>query len=173
MAELAGALGADLVVYGELGKLGNQYMLQQSLFDTKAGKAITRISVQSESIEAIRSAQTQDALFGEDFLPKDGSDGSNAIAVQPTAPAAPTPPKAKPIPLVSWVLYSSGALSLAAGGTLTYLGNQSYQAYETSKTELDNVRTDANANVNQKAVALLNKNEREADWGPHRSSLSL
>ena len=53
LAELAGALGADLVVYGELGKLGNQYMLQQSLFDTKAGKAITRISVQSESIEAI------------------------------------------------------------------------------------------------------------------------
>jgi hypothetical protein len=29
---------------------------------------------------------------------------------------------------------------------------------------LDNARTSANATVQQKAVALLNKNEREADW---------
>ena len=165
LAELAGALGADLVVYGELGKLGNQYMLQQSLFDTKKGKAIARISVQSESVGVIPGQlRAKLRYLVKDFLPKDGSEGSNAIAVQPTAPAAPTPPKAKPIPLVSWVLYSSGALSLAAGGTLTYLGNQSYQAYQTSKTELDGIRTDANTGVNQKAVALLNKNEREADW---------
>ncbi len=131
LAELAGALGADLVIYGELGKLGNQYMLQQSLFNTKAGKAMARISVQSESVDSI-PGQLRPKLryLVKDFLPEDASDGGHAVAVQPTAPAAPDPVKAKPIPLTSWVLYGSGGLGLIAGSVMTYLGSQSLTAFD-------------------------------------------
>jgi hypothetical protein len=46
LAELAGALGAQHVVYGDLGRLGSNYVLNLSLFDTTTARAMSRVAVQ-------------------------------------------------------------------------------------------------------------------------------
>lgn len=50
LAELAGAMGAQLVVTGKLGTLDDVVILTLSLFDSKAGKAVGRVAVRAASL---------------------------------------------------------------------------------------------------------------------------
>ncbi len=50
LAELAAALGADLVVSGQVGRLDTTYVLQLSLFDANAGRAMAREELRGQAL---------------------------------------------------------------------------------------------------------------------------
>ena len=51
MAEIAGALGAEQVIYGSLGKLGQLYILQLVLFDAGNVQVIRRANIRESKLE--------------------------------------------------------------------------------------------------------------------------
>jgi hypothetical protein len=53
LSELAGALGAELVLYGRVGKLGDTYLLQLDLFESAAGRSVRRIERQASALDGI------------------------------------------------------------------------------------------------------------------------
>lgn len=53
MAEVAQALGADLVVHGSAGRFGEVYSVALSLFDAKANRAIAREKVETAKLEVL------------------------------------------------------------------------------------------------------------------------
>ena len=72
LAEVAGALGAQKVVFGNLGRLGNLTIVTLSLFDTKAAKAVGRQRLEVRDIETLPHAldTALSTLMGEP-LPKE------------------------------------------------------------------------------------------------------
>lgn len=53
MAEIATALGADVIVHGSVGQLGSAYVVSVSLFDAAAAKALAREKVQADDLELL------------------------------------------------------------------------------------------------------------------------
>ena len=53
LAELAGALDADFVVFTEVGRLGDQVMLQLGIWDQQAGRIVSRHTVRARSLSAL------------------------------------------------------------------------------------------------------------------------
>ncbi len=53
LAELAGAMGASLVVYSDLGRLGERYVLTLNLFDSDKASAVARTTVKAPNVEGI------------------------------------------------------------------------------------------------------------------------
>lgn len=53
MAELAQALGADLMVHGSVGRYASLYVVSLSLFDARANRALAREKVESASLELL------------------------------------------------------------------------------------------------------------------------
>ena len=51
LVELAGALGAQLMLYGTAGKLGDIVVVNVSLFDARSGKSVGRETVQAKTLE--------------------------------------------------------------------------------------------------------------------------
>ena len=109
LGEMANALGVDYVVFGDVGKLGNAYVVTLRLFDAKKNDAIGRESIQAPDIDGLRI----------------GVDGAVAQLVAPLAPAAPGAPPASSS--ASWfvpglVVAGVGALgAVGAGGGALYL----------------------------------------------------
>ena len=53
LADVAGALGAELVVFGAAGKLGRLYNLNINLFDSSQSRSVGRVAVQAGSVEEL------------------------------------------------------------------------------------------------------------------------
>ena len=53
LSELAGAMGARYVVFGEMGKLGSFYLLTLNLFDSKMAKSAARDTLKVKSIDEL------------------------------------------------------------------------------------------------------------------------
>jgi TolB-like protein len=58
LAELAGALGADLVVFGDVSRLGALIIVNINLFDSVKARAAGRISIQTKDIESLPAELT-------------------------------------------------------------------------------------------------------------------
>jgi hypothetical protein len=56
LAEIANALGARLVVYGKLGKLGEIWILTLNLFDSEKTQAAGRVVVRDKTLEGLSGA---------------------------------------------------------------------------------------------------------------------
>lgn len=85
LAELAGAMGAELVIFGDVGKLGSVMILTFNLFDSAAAKSTNRVNMKVKGLEEIPDkipGVVKQLLQGVQH----GGDGSAA------APA-PAPPK--------------------------------------------------------------------------------
>jgi hypothetical protein len=88
LAEIAGAMGADLVLYGDIGKLGELYVVNLNLFEAGAAKAVGRQSVQSKAFDESFIAQL-DITVRNLFAPLTGESsglgsGSVGTAAVPT-----------------------------------------------------------------------------------------
>ena len=53
LAEVAGALGARYVVYGQVGRLGASLVLTLNLFDPQNGAAVGRVAARAATVEAL------------------------------------------------------------------------------------------------------------------------
>ena len=65
LTELANALGSDLVVFGNVGRLGGLFVITLHLFDTASANSTGRISVQTRNVEELPSllAENLPTLF--------------------------------------------------------------------------------------------------------------
>jgi hypothetical protein len=53
LAEIAGALGADLVVFGDAGRLGDLIVLNVSLFDSEKAQSVGRVAVRTFTLSQL------------------------------------------------------------------------------------------------------------------------
>ena len=62
LAEIAGAMGAQLVVYGQLGALDDVVILSLNLFDSAQGRAVGRVALRETSLKEL-SAKVDGAVI--------------------------------------------------------------------------------------------------------------
>jgi hypothetical protein len=114
LAEIAGAMGAEWVVFGHVGKLGNLILLNLNLFDSMKAKAVARSSLQVKSMDEMPSTlETAVAQLLADAKvalgEKAPSDGAKAAApsdetsASVDGPGEDTSPKAEPEPIAESV----------------------------------------------------------------------
>jgi hypothetical protein len=102
LAELAGALGAKVIVYGKLGTLDDVVVLTLDLFDSGAGKAGGRVALQEPTLSAI-SGRVDGAVHElvEPFvakLPADGKVKVLVLDIEPPEQATPAGPASSAAP---------------------------------------------------------------------------
>ena len=122
LAELAGAMGARYVVFGDVGKLGTLIILNLNLFDSSKATAVNRTTVQASGAEDLPAKlgpgvrELVAPLFG-------------ATAPLPTPVAATTPAPVSsssvassgPSPALTWGLVGGGVGVLVIGGVVDQL----------------------------------------------------
>lgn len=88
LAEIAGAMGANLVIFGDAGKIGNVMLINLSLFNAEEGRSMSRVSIQAVNLDQIpeKMGPTLDKLMA----PVMSKQVTAAVNATP-APAAPTP----------------------------------------------------------------------------------
>jgi len=131
LAEVAGAMGARLVVFGQLGRLGTLYVLTLNLFDSESARAVSRVVVQADSIEAFpaKLGPATAKLVAAIPAPAEGEQWKVLVMdLKPTAAGDVPPPAAEPSPVVEetgsmlgTTLLISG-IGLAGGGALAFVG---------------------------------------------------
>lgn len=112
LAELAGALGARYVIFGDVGPLGAQKILNLNLFDSQTASAVNRTTTRFTAVEEL--ADVLPSVVGQLIAP---------LAAQGAAPVAPAnPPQAAApagegaSPLLTWGLVGGGAVVFVVGG---------------------------------------------------------
>lgn len=137
MAEIASAMGAELVVFGTLGQLGSSTVVTLDLFDAEAGRAIGRRTVQTRSVEDLPAALNKAAIALLAVGRRDRAGAARVVSRGPGtdapagtgAPGAPgsgapggeAPGEATqaPGPDLLWPSLTAGGAALAAGGVAT------------------------------------------------------
>lgn len=180
LAEVAGAMGARFVVFGQLGRVGSVYLLSLHIIDSDEAAAAGRVVLKGDSLESL-VAQVDDAverLVGSavegkaesaplrvlvlDFKPASGeSVSASASAPAPEGPGPlPAPEEAGSVP---WLLLGGvagaglGAAVVASGGAFAVLGQGAYQEAKDAPVQVDAARLldDANAWALAANIALL------------------
>ncbi len=131
MAELANALGAELVLATRAGKLDAVTVVTLQLFDVKRGAAVGRASVQGWSLPEVTDKL---GLALDELL-------VHATGAQPTDPGTPTlaagpRPAAAGSSVVSTSLLVGGAVAIAVGVVAGGLGATPAFLYSGKKAEL-------------------------------------
>lgn len=108
LSDIAGAMGAQYVISGRLGKLGTRYLLTFTLFDSTAADNLARVNVNVDSLDELttRIPPALDELVGA--IPVDG-----AVAPAPVPAADPVDDGEANF----WAIGTSGGLA-ACGGLL-------------------------------------------------------
>jgi hypothetical protein len=92
LAEIAGAMGATLVIFGDAGKIGNVMLINLSLFNAEEGRSMSRVSIQAVNLDQIpeKMGPTLDKLMAPVL---DTPDTAAAKAPPSPAPVAASPKK--------------------------------------------------------------------------------
>jgi len=112
LAELAGAMGARYVVFGDVGQLGSLIILNLNLFDSSKATAVNRTTVQSNGVEDLPSKLA--AGLRELTAPLNGA--ATAAATPPPAVTAPQAKGEPPSAALTWGLVGGGVAVMLAGG---------------------------------------------------------
>ncbi len=102
LAEIAGAIGARYVVFGDVGALGELLVLNLNLFDSETSKAVNRVTVQARSIETLAGMLPTRTKELSGPLARDPA--MTTPTTTPKTPATqPTPrPTPMPMPMPKW-----------------------------------------------------------------------
>lgn len=165
LAEVAGAMGARFVVFGQLGKLGSVYLLSLHLFDSEAATAAGRVVVQAESLEHL-VAQVEGAVAQLVGRALEGRDEETALRVlvldlkaasgtveEPAAVASEEPPPPEAEGSFPWLLWSGvagaglGGATLAAGFAFGAIGLTAFNDAKAAPVQVDAERKLSDANT--------------------------
>lgn len=113
LAELAGAIGARYVVFGDVGKLGDVVIVQLNLFDSQTARALTRVTVQANSMSEL--PRTLQPRVHELAAPLSSSADASASSLSPGSGAA-----SGSVNVLPWVLIGVGATVVVVGGIVEY-----------------------------------------------------
>jgi hypothetical protein len=118
LAELAGALGARYVVFGAVGPLGRQFLLNLNVFDAAAATAVSRVQVRYGSVEELPDLVVAPVRELMSAL----AAAAQKVASEETPSRAAPPPSATVttsnghgVPVLPWTLLGSGVLVGGAG----------------------------------------------------------
>lgn len=121
LAEVAGAMGAEYVVFGNVGMLGTTTVVQLSLFDAAQAQAVARRSIKASTHDALATAvEPAVADLLRDLIPEEQRRAVTAV----TTTTAPTTAAAASGNDLGWMLWTGGVLSVVSGTMLaaTYFG---------------------------------------------------
>lgn len=99
-SEIADALGADLVVFSTLGRLGTTYIFNMTLIETSSARALGRISANADDVSDLREVveiATRNLMagyrkeVGGPTAPPEEAAKSNGTSTSPSQPAAASP----------------------------------------------------------------------------------
>lgn len=117
LAEVASAMGARFVVFGQVGSVADELFMTLQLFDSTAGKSAARVVVQRSSAKELLDAMptSVDELIREAHLPAPPKDAKHHLLVldlqlQASAASGPTPPNQA----LLWTGGGAAALGAAA-----------------------------------------------------------
>jgi hypothetical protein len=120
LAELGGALGADYLAVSSLGKIGDYYLLNVKILNTKSGEVVKRWSEQVEGLEnklmlAVRKSVA--AVASEDGQPPAAFDTENATIGETIATQGPAPSGSGLVApgIVPTALWGAGGVGLLMG----------------------------------------------------------
>ncbi|MDP2341221.1 MAG: hypothetical protein Q8O67_09700 [Deltaproteobacteria bacterium] len=130
LAEIASALGARLVVSGQVGSLDDNIFLQLSLFDAQAGRAVAREESRGKTLTAV--ADTIPELVDRMLVPILGARATTTTTAEP-APAA----AGSPLVPVGGVMLAVGGLAGLGLGTYALALDASLRSRDTLGTEKD------------------------------------
>ena len=91
LGDIAGAFGSELVVFGDIGRLGELYVLTLNLFDTAKAKSMGRVFVRTKNVEDfpdLLAVNLPELMKGVIPLPA-RPDEDNVANVQPATAAEP------------------------------------------------------------------------------------
>jgi len=142
LAELAGAMDARYVIFGDVGQLGPLLILSLNLFDAREAKAVSRMVVQTKDLEQFPNKLNMGIKkFMKpvvDFSVAQRKANDTQVAVAEPVAAAPRPaPKTVPAKVATdeginwaWVKMGVGAVSLgAAVAAFVWSSGQEYGEY--------------------------------------------
>lgn len=128
MAEIADALGAQLVVFGSAGRLGDDLVLNVNLFDTQRATGLGRIVVQgSDTTSLPRKLRPKLRDLVGKFYTQHHLTLPPYVEPPPEVAEAPAP---SPLP---WIVAAGGAGAFLVGGTVLGLGLAPLLQYNDAK----------------------------------------
>ena len=163
LAELAGAIGARYVVFGEMGKVGSSVLLALNLFDSAEAKALGRVTLRSKNIDelmddipwAIQKLLKNTHAERGSPLPSQDRSSNTVMAKQqePVAPPAATPRSSAeapqqaahnetPAPQKSLGGLVGGVGLMAAGLGATAYGGWGYASFESVMNSATSTKRD-------------------------------
>ena len=137
LAEIAGAIGAELVVFGDISHLGTLSVITLSLFDAAAGRSLGRVSV-SVADTAQLVTVLPPALV--ELFAHAGTD--RGFDPAPMNPAPSAMPMAEAAPAVlPWVVARIGGVVAVAGVLGVAFGGSQWLAFSAAADEASTVTT--------------------------------
>lgn len=135
LAEIAGAMGANIVIFGEVTTLGATKLITLNLFDSAKAVSIGRVSLQNASLETL-PAQLKVTLWdlvtpflkehGAEYPERPAEPDAQQIAAAPAATADPAPVAAADEGsgpgVVPWAVMGAGVLGALGGGVVAVTG---------------------------------------------------
>jgi hypothetical protein len=140
LAELAGALGARLVVFGSVGVLGPKSVLHLNLFDSQTGQSVGRQFVEVDNPgELSRVLPGRLRLLLERFYVESG------LVLPPAPPAAvAASPDRGPLP---FILLGGGAVGVIGGAVAVVAGLSPLLTYQQQLAIFNSAKGDGNVEV--------------------------
>lgn len=134
LAELAGALGADLVIASRAGKLGSTFVFTSQIFDPRKGDAVGRMSIEAYALEDLveKIGPALDDVLRSVLMEEPG----NQAAVVSRDAREPAKHGGGPHPALLWggVAGASVGVVSAVGGSVPAL------LFNRSKSDLESLR---------------------------------
>jgi hypothetical protein len=134
LLEMASALGAQFIITGTIGSLGSEPVLQLTILDVTAGRAVGRDTLQGRDVaELARAAQATTAQRLSALEVPSGPRPKLMVLdfALVAAGSDTTPPVAQagsPLPVIGGSVLAASALALAAGGVVDWLSVSNFNA---------------------------------------------
>ena len=118
LAELAGAMGARYVVFGDVGTLGSLVVMNLNLFDGATTQAISRVTVQADGIGGLPAAlPARIKVLAQPLIARiELKGGTTTTTTTTTVGDATAPVVADGGNAAPWIVLSSGAALVVVGG---------------------------------------------------------
>lgn len=120
LAELAGAVGAEYIVYGNVAQLGELYVVTLNLMAAREGKTLARQTVETRVLEDVPASARKagDALVDALLKAIAARASSSSSSASRLSASRPSPAGDTPLPAGVWIgggVFGAGALLAAAG----------------------------------------------------------
>jgi hypothetical protein len=127
IAEVASAMGADLTMYGDVGRLGDTYVINLHLLDGSTGSAVSRTTVSADDLSDVPGKL--DAGISELLTPLGIETGHEESPAERASDDA--------VPWVPIAVGGVGAVLLVAGGVVLAVGGFAFGDYSSQLQTAD------------------------------------